>query len=79
MYQQYKKGPYNLTIFSSIAFILKLANSWDAFPLLKFMGKLLPETHIKRQATRQDCLPSLLGYGDKLIEIVQWKKINILY
>jgi hypothetical protein len=35
-----------------------------------FMEKLLPETHIKRQAARQDCLPSLLGYGDKLIEIV---------
>jgi len=34
------------------------------------MGKLLPETHIKRQATRQDCLPSLLGYGDKWIEIM---------
>jgi hypothetical protein len=29
-----------------------------------------PETHTKRQATQHDCLPSLLGDGDKLIEIV---------
>jgi hypothetical protein len=28
------------------------------------------ETNIKRQATRQDCLPSLLGDGDKVSEIV---------
>ncbi len=29
-----------------------------------------PETHTKRQATHHDCLPSLLGDGDKGIEIV---------
>jgi hypothetical protein len=29
-----------------------------------------PETHIKRPATRHDCLPSLLGDGVKWIEIV---------
>jgi hypothetical protein len=31
---------------------------------------LEPETHIKRQATQHDCLPSLLGDGDKGIEKV---------
>ncbi len=34
------------------------------------------ETHIKRQAPRQDCLPSLLGDGDKLIEIVYGEEKN---
>ncbi len=29
-----------------------------------------PEKHIRRQATRHDCLPSLLGDGDKLSEIL---------
>jgi hypothetical protein len=29
-----------------------------------------PETRIKRQAIRHDCLLSLLGVGDKLSEIV---------
>ncbi len=29
-----------------------------------------PETHTKRQATQQGCLPSLLGDGDKGIERV---------
>jgi hypothetical protein len=29
-----------------------------------------PETHTKRQATRHGCLPSLLGDGDKVIEMV---------
>ncbi len=38
------------------------------------------ETHIKRQATRHDCLPSLLDYGDKRTEIyVRVRKKNILY
>ncbi len=32
------------------------------------------ETHAKRQATQHDCLPSLLGDGDKLIEIVTVRK-----
>ncbi len=31
---------------------------------------MIQETHIKRQATLHDCLPSLLSDGDKLIEIV---------
>ncbi len=35
------------------------------------------ETHIKRQATRHDCLPSLLSDGDKWIEIVYSKENNI--
>jgi hypothetical protein len=30
------------------------------------------ETHIKRQANPHDWLPSLLGDGEKLIEIVYW-------
>ncbi len=29
-----------------------------------------PETHTKRQATQHDCMPSLLGGGYKLVEIV---------
>jgi hypothetical protein len=33
-----------------------------------------PKTHIKRQVKRLDCLPSLLGDGDKLIEIVTARK-----
>jgi hypothetical protein len=32
------------------------------------------ETHTKRQATQQDCLPSLLGNGEKRIEIVYGKE-----
>ncbi len=32
--------------------------------------KCCPLTHTKRQATQHDCLPSLLGYGNKLIEKV---------
>jgi hypothetical protein len=31
---------------------------------------LEPETHTKRQATQHDCLPSLLGDGDRGIEEV---------
>jgi hypothetical protein len=27
--------------------------------------KFQPEIHIKRQVTQRDCLPSLLGNGDK--------------
>ncbi len=33
---------------------------------------LTPETHSKRQATQHDCLPSLLGDGDKGIETVYY-------
>jgi hypothetical protein len=36
---------------------------------------LLPqETHTKRKATQQGCLPSFLGAGDKEIEIVSVRK-----
>ncbi len=44
--------------------------------------KSITETHIKRQAARHDCLPtvhSLLGDGDKLIEIVYGEEKYILY
>jgi hypothetical protein len=37
------------------------------------------DTHNKRQATQHGCLPSLLGDGDKGIEIVYGKEKNILY
>jgi hypothetical protein len=40
------------------------------------------ETHIKRQATRHDYLPSLLDDGDKIctvIEVVHGEEKNILY
>jgi hypothetical protein len=36
------------------------------------------ETHIKREATLHDCLPKLLGGGDKWIEIVYGEE-KILY
>jgi hypothetical protein len=35
--------------------------------------------YCKRQATLHDCLPILLGDGDKLIEIVYGGKKHILY
>jgi hypothetical protein len=39
-----------------------------------------PETHTNRQATmHDDCLPSLLGDGDKLIEMVYGEEKNVLY
>jgi hypothetical protein len=38
-----------------------------------------PETHIKRQATQHDCLPSLLSGGDKLPEIVYDDEKHVLY
>jgi hypothetical protein len=38
-----------------------------------------PGTHTKRQATRNGCLPSLLGDGDKEIEKVYGEEKNILY
>jgi hypothetical protein len=34
------------------------------------LNVIIPETHIKRQATRHDCLPGFVGDGDKLSEIV---------
>ncbi len=37
------------------------------------------ETHSKRQATQHGCLPSVLGDGDKGIEIVYGEGKNILY
>jgi hypothetical protein len=39
----------------------------------------MPEIHTKRQATKHGCLPSLLGEGDKGIEIVHGEEKNILY
>jgi hypothetical protein len=36
------------------------------------------ETHTKRQTTQHGCLPSLLGDGDKRIEIVYGEENNIL-
>ncbi len=43
-----------------------------------------PETHTKRQVTHHDCMPSLLGDGDKGMEIVcpleqPRKNKNLLY
>ncbi len=35
---------------------------------------LQPETHIKRNATRHDCLPSKLGGGDTKWKIMPWRK-----
>ncbi len=40
----------------------------------KLFKLLLPETHIKRQATRHDCLPSLLGDWN----CVRWWQIFVL-
>jgi hypothetical protein len=37
------------------------------------------ETHTKRQATQHSWQPSLLGYGDKGIEIVYCEEKKILY
>jgi hypothetical protein len=34
---------------------------------------------MKRQATLHDCVPSLLGDGDKKIKIVYGEEKNILY
>ncbi len=42
------------------------------------MGRVVTETHTKRQATQHGCLPSLLGDGDKGIEIVFGEEKNIL-
>jgi hypothetical protein len=38
---------------------------------------LKPDTHTKRQATQHDCLPCLLGDGDKRNDIVYGKDKNI--
>jgi hypothetical protein len=40
---------------------------------------LSPETQTKRNATQHGCLPSLLGDGDKRVEIVYGEENNILY
>jgi hypothetical protein len=37
------------------------------------------DTHTKRQATQHGCLPSLLGDGDKGIEIVYGEEEKIFY
>jgi hypothetical protein len=36
---------------------------------------VFPEKHTKRQVTQHDCLPSLLGNGNKWFEIVYGEKI----
>jgi hypothetical protein len=43
------------------------------------MRLVQPERHVKRQVTQHGSLPSLLGYGDKGIEIVYGEEKNILY
>jgi hypothetical protein len=53
-------------------------NSFDPYKISKKWGTnygterplYVPDAHIKRQATRRDCLPSLLGDGNKCSEIV---------
>jgi hypothetical protein len=44
---------------------------------LQGIGQCRPETHTKRQAAQHGCLPSLLGDGDKGIEIVYGEKKKI--
>jgi hypothetical protein len=39
-------------------------------PVAWEMAMTQPETHTKRQATQHGCLPSLMGDGDKGIEIL---------
>jgi hypothetical protein len=56
----------------------------DGVRPLSIYGKYLcenshPETHTKRQATQHDCLPCLLGNGDKWIEILCTVTKKILY
>ncbi len=46
---------------------------------LKRCTKFQLESHIKRQATQQGCLSSLLGDGDKGSEIVHSEEKNIFY
>ncbi len=41
--------------------------------------RLRPETHIKRQVTQHDCLPSFLNNGYKRIETVCGEEKNIMY
>ncbi len=36
----------------------------------RLRAEVSQETHTKRQATQHGCLPSLLGDGDKVIEIL---------
>jgi hypothetical protein len=46
----------------------QISLSFHPPPLFSYAAP--PETHIKRQATWHDCLPSVLGNGDKWSEIV---------
>jgi hypothetical protein len=46
---------------------------------LKRCTKFQLESYIKRQATQEGCLSSLLGDGDKGIEILYSEEKNILY
>ncbi len=48
-------------------------------PTRDFITPCNPETHTKRQATQDNCPPSLLGDGDKWIEIVYGEEKHILY
>jgi hypothetical protein len=47
--------------------------------LIFFLKGIKSETHIKRQATLHNCLSSLLGNGDELIEIVYGEEKYILF
>ncbi len=50
------------------------------WPAGEWWAQQLPsQTHTKRQATQHGCLPSLLGNGDRGIEIVCDEEKNILY
>jgi hypothetical protein len=49
------------------------------FYYILYMFWNLRDTYYKRQATQLDCLPSLLGDGDKGIEIVNGEEKNIMY
>ncbi len=57
-------GPYYCVL------VLRLRTSTGRYRYLQYSEKACPKTHTKRQATRHGYLPSLLGDGDKGIEIV---------
>ncbi len=63
------------TVYLFIPFLITndLYSLQDILPLTNYFsgeGKLESETHTQRQAIQHGCLPSLLGDGDKGIEIV---------
>ncbi len=49
----------------SMGLIKKNSKKCEPLPFQPINQRPEPETHIKRQATRHDCLPGLLGDGDK--------------